>query len=106
MTEQDPDILEMKRANRKALLNKLSYVGIALLALAIFVLRGYGKVRTELEEGGMTDVTVEMHNPIEWGFQGKKNGMQCGGTITRLPFSMSKNESCFGTSGGQVGTTR
>ena len=104
--EQDPDIVEMKRANRKALMNKLAYVGIALLAVVIFVFRGYGKVRAELEEDGMTDVVVEMHNPIEFGFKAKKGAQQCGGTVTRLPFSMSKTQSCFGASGGDVGTTR
>jgi hypothetical protein len=102
---EDPDLVAIKKAQRKAILDKLSYVGLAILAIGIFVIRGWGKVRGELEEGGLTDVEVSMKTPIEFSFKGKKNGMECSGTVTRLPFSMTKNESCVGSKGGDVGTS-
>jgi hypothetical protein len=96
--ENDPDIEALKKANRRPLWIGLGVAGGILVVSALWVLGGASDVRATLEAEGHRDVEVKINSPVELGYRSKKGSMECGGTVTRLPFSTSRSGGCFGTS--------
>ena len=93
----DPDIAALRSANRRPIWIGLAVVAGALLLAGLWVVRGAGAVRADLEAEGHTDVEVKIKGPFELSYEAKKGNMVCGGHVTRLPFSTSKSGTCFGT---------
>jgi hypothetical protein len=94
-SNDDTDIRAMKSANRKGLLIGLLVVlGIAALG-GVYVLAGRASVKATLEADGYTNVDVKMNSPLEYGFTAQKGASTCGGTVTRVPGSTSRQETCF-----------
>ena len=93
----DADIRAMKAAKMRPLLYGLAGFGGLVAACGLYVLTGVSSVRSSLEQEGYTDVNVKMNGPLDYGFTAKKGGATCGGTVTRMPFSTSRQEMCFET---------
>jgi len=94
-SNDDDDIRAMRRANRQPMLIGLAVL-VAVIALGgVYVLAGKSAVKSSLESDGYTNVDVKMHNAFEYGFTAQKGAATCGGTVTRMPGSSSRQESCF-----------
>lgn len=91
----DDEIRAMKRANRTPIFVTLAVIGAVIVGCGLWFLRSYTSARSDLEAMGYTDVKVELHGPFNFGFSGTKDGMSCGGTMTRYPGSSSIQEMCF-----------
>jgi hypothetical protein len=98
MPDNDDALLrQMKRGNRTPLYVVLAIAAGSLFATGSFVVRNYFGVRSDLSEKGYKDLKVKFVGPFTFGFTGTKGSSECGGTITRYPFSGSEDETCFDT---------
>ncbi|MFT3775412.1 MAG: hypothetical protein QM820_59455 [Minicystis sp.] len=95
--ELDPDIQALRKATRRPLWIGLGVAVATVIVCGLWVMAGTAATRRKLEAGGHTEVEVTIKAPFEYGYTSKKGAMSCLGTVTRLPFSTSVSESCYGT---------
>ena len=95
LPDDDPDIVALKRANRRPYFIALGVAGLVVLWVLVKLVTGKAEVRSSLEEQGFTDVELHMNGVFDYGFTAKKGDSTCGGSVTKLPFSSSQQFSCF-----------
>lgn len=93
----DVDVMvgRMKRANRAPIFAALALVAGAATLAGLVVLRGRAAAASELKHRGYSATQLTMRGPFTWGFSGTKGTAECGGSIEKIFFSTSIEESCF-----------
>ncbi|MDC0741675.1 hypothetical protein [Polyangium mundeleinium] len=92
--QKDPDIAALEQAAAKERRKKLLIAGGVILCVPLYWAMGFSSVRGSLAEEGYTDLHVSPSGLFDWTFEGKKGASTCKGSVTRMPFSSSKNTFC------------